>query len=76
MYHVCRILKKNSNKLSSLLQTCYLNVTFFHDIWLTCEKEIPSNSFGLLANGEGTILGFYYIRVKLQIFNFHLHLNM
>lgn len=56
MYHVCRIFIYFSNNLSSLLQTCYLNVTFFHDIWLTCEKEVPSNSFGLLASGEGTML--------------------
>jgi len=36
--------------------TCSLNATFLHNICLTCEKEVPSNSFGLLANGEAPML--------------------
>ncbi len=44
------------NKLFSLLQTYFLNVTFFHDIRLTCAKKIPSNSFGLFASGEVAML--------------------
>ncbi len=55
-----RVVKNNFfffNKLFSLLQTtCSLNATFLHDICLTCEKEVPSNSFGLLANGEVAML--------------------
>jgi hypothetical protein len=56
MYHVYRNKIKKFNKTFSLLQTCSLNATFFHDIHLTCEKEIPSNSFGLLASGEAAML--------------------